>query len=106
MIHELTLSAVERKLYDFDHVPRFINANEIACALGIGLKQAGLPLPELTPGESVTDMLARETPPVLASPQTDDRVKEALSSYYKPGETVTKNTAVILKLGYEARLPH
>jgi hypothetical protein len=105
MIHELSLQAVKRKLYDFDHVPRFINACEITCALGIACQEAGLPLPELTSGTDIMDVLAEFTPAVLASDRVEDNVKEALQKYFKLNEPITEDAIITMKLGYEAKLP-
>jgi hypothetical protein len=104
MIHELTLLAVKRKLYDFDHVPRFINACEITCALGIAFWQAGLALPELTEGSDIMDVLAEHTPALLSDDRVDPAIKEALQKYFKLGETITPDTITTMQLGYEARL--
>ncbi len=102
MIHTLTLTAVRRKLYDFDHIPRFINCKEIFCALGIAYRQAGLHIPDLPIGANVMETLPQLAAAVLNSPAVDDCVKEALSSYSKLGETIDEDAAVTLKLGYES----
>jgi hypothetical protein len=105
MIHELSLQAVKRKLYDFDHVPRFINACEITCALGIAYQEAGLTLPELTSGTDIMDVLAEYSPAVLSSNRVEDNVKEALQKYFKLNEPVTEDAIITMKLGYESALP-
>ncbi len=105
MIYELTLNAVKRKLYDFDHIPRFINAFEIACALGIGYGQAGLALPKPPLGMDIMDMLKEYAPPVMESNLVQDQVKQALGSYFKQGEQITEDTLMTLRLGYGAGLP-
>jgi hypothetical protein len=105
MIHELSLQAVKRKLCDFDHVPRFINACEITCALGIAYQQASLPLPQLTPGIDIMDALQQLTPAVLSNSRVDDNIKEALQKYFKLGELVTEDAIITMKLGYDAKLP-
>lgn len=101
MIYELTLIAVRRKLYDFDHVPRFINACEITCALGMGCRQAGLPLPTLEPGMDVMSALEQFAPPVLSDSHVENNIKEALRKYFKLGETITEDALATLKIGYE-----
>jgi hypothetical protein len=105
MIHELTLLAVKRKLYDFDHVPRFINACEITCALGIACQEAGLTLPELTEGTDIMDVLAEFTPALLPDDKVEDHVKEALQKYYKTGEMINADAITTMELGYKAKLP-
>lgn len=101
MIYELTLIAVRRKLYDFDHVPRFINACEITCALGMGCRQAGLPLPTLQEGMDVMSALEQFAPQVLSHDRVEAAIKEALQKYFKLGETITEDSIATLKLGYE-----
>lgn len=102
MIHELTLAAVKRKLYDFDHIPRFINCKEICCALGMAYKQAGLKLPELTVGSDVMEALATLVPPIQNSPRVEECLKETLTSYNKLGESMDADALTTLRLGYEA----
>lgn len=102
MIHELTLAAVKRKLYDFDHIPRFINCKEICCALGMAYKQAGLKLPELTVGSDVMEALATLVPPIQNSPSVEECLKETLTSYNKLGESMDADALATLRLGYEA----
>jgi len=102
MVHDLTLIAVKRKLYDFDHIPRFINCKEIFCALGMAYRQAGLPMPELPLGADVMDTLSRLLPPVQDAPSVEECVREALSSYSKLDEITDEDAAITLKLGYDS----
>ena len=101
MIHELTLAAVKRKLYDFDPSPRFINCREICCALGMAYRQAGLPLPSPEAGADVMETLARLTPPVQNAPGVEDCIRETLASYNKLGEILDEDALAALRLGYE-----
>ncbi len=102
MIHELTLAAVRRKLYDFDHIPRFINCREICCVLGMAYRQAGLKLPELETGKDVMETLAALIPPIQNSPSVEECLKETLASYNKLGERIDEDAVATLQLGYEA----
>lgn len=101
MIYELTLTAVKRKLYDFDHVPRFINACEITCALGLGYRAAGLSLPELTEGTDVMETLHQYAPPVISSDKVPAQIKEALKSYFRLNETISEDSIATMHLGYD-----
>lgn len=102
MVHALTLTAVRRKLYDFDHIPRFINCKEIFCALGIAYRQAGLEIPDLPMGANVMETLPQLSAAVQNSPAVEECIKEALNSYSKLGETIDEDAVETLKLGYQS----
>lgn len=101
MVHALTLTAVKRKLHDFDHIPRFINCKEIFCALGMAYRQAGLNIPELPLGAKVMETLPQLAAAVQNSPAVETCIKDALNTYSKLGETIDEDAVETMKLGYQ-----
>lgn len=58
MQHTLTVEAVRIKTQKFDPPAKLINGCELAAAIALGYRQAGIPIPEFRQGDDVR--LARE----------------------------------------------
>ena len=104
MVYELYLEAVRTKVTRFEHASRLINGKELACAVGMAFRQAGLPMPELEAGTEAENFQNESLKALEEKSGVAEKLMDAIRGYSRRDEKVDEDMLAVLKLAYDAGL--
>ena len=87
----------------FEHASRLINGKELACAVGMAFRQAGLPMPEPEEGTEAENFQNESLKPG-GKEGVEEKLMDAIRGYSRRDEKVDEDMLAVLKLAYDAGL--
>ena len=104
MVYEVIPQSVAIKTTIFDEPAKLINHMELAAAVGMAYRQAGMQMPDAQPEEDMREFRNRAMEKLENREKVNAKLIRVIESYvFKKGEKIDEDALMTLRLGYDLK---